>query len=80
MAEEQKEGVKYEVDREGTERNLRIQWTELLSYPNLEYNPLAMEEVIDILIETGPMTTITFALKYLLKSKIVFIRGFGCWN
>lgn len=54
------EGIKYEVDREGTERNLKIEWKELLSYPSLEYNPFAMEKVIDILLETGPMTTITF--------------------
>lgn len=54
------EGIKYEVEREGTERNLKIEWKDLLSYPNVEYNPIAMAKVIEILIESGPMTTITF--------------------
>ncbi len=52
--------LKYYVEREGTERHLKIEWNELLTYPNLEYNPKAMEQVINILIEAGPMTTITF--------------------
>ncbi len=52
--------LKYVVEREGTERHLRISWESFLDYPNLEYNPLAMEKVINILIETGPVTTITF--------------------
>jgi len=54
------EGIKYIVEREGTERNLKIEWKELLSYPNLEYNPVAMEKVVDILIEVGAMTSIIF--------------------
>jgi len=52
--------LKYEVEREGTERNLKIFWQDVLSYPNVEYNPEAMEKVVDIIIEAGPMTTITF--------------------
>ncbi len=54
------EGLKYNIEREGSERHLKIEWQALLSYPNLEYNPVAMEQVINILIESGPMTTITF--------------------
>ncbi|MFA5406480.1 MAG: type II/IV secretion system ATPase subunit [Candidatus Nanoarchaeia archaeon] len=54
------EELKYELEREGTERNLVIHWQDIMSYPNVEYNPAAMEKVIDIIIESGPMTSITF--------------------
>ncbi len=52
--------MKYDIERQGSERNLRIEWKDSLSYPNIEYNPNAMQKIIEILIETGPVSTITF--------------------
>ena len=59
MVEDKKQ--EYEVEREGTERDMVIKWADLTIYPSIEGDPITMERVINYLIEAGSMTSITFS-------------------
>lgn len=60
MVKEEKKCFTYEVEREGGEINLIIDTTACPFYPSLEDSEICMEKTTDILVDTGPVTLITF--------------------
>ncbi len=60
MVEDELKCFDYEIERERGEMNLAINTIGCTFYPSLEDNEECMEKTIDVLIETGAVTTIIF--------------------
>ena len=60
MVKQEEKCFSYEIEREGAEANLVINTIGCPFYPSLEDNEIAMEKTVDLIIETGPITTITY--------------------
>ncbi|MDD5182263.1 MAG: type II/IV secretion system ATPase subunit [Candidatus Nanoarchaeia archaeon] len=60
MENQQNKCFDYEVQREGNEANLIVSTFGCPFYPSLENSPECMSRTVDLLVETGTVTTITY--------------------
>lgn len=60
LVKEEKKCFDYEIEREGTEANLVIDTANCDFYPSLEDNEICMAKTVDLLVEVGTISTITY--------------------
>lgn len=60
MVKQEKKCFDYEIEREGAEVNLVIDTEKCDFFPSLEENEECMSRTVDLIIETGPVSTITY--------------------